>query len=113
MRKKIVAANWKMNMTQAESARFVESFLLRVGAITDVEIVIVPPFTAIAKVMEALGKAQHIKVGAQNMRWERSGALTGEIRATLLRDFFAHYVVLGHTDRWSLLGQPVGRVGSR
>jgi len=105
MRKKIVAANWKMNMTQAESARFVESFLLRVGAITDVEIVIVPPFTAIAKVMEALGKAQHIKVGAQNMHWERSGAFTGEISATLLRDLFAHYVVLGHSERRTLFGE--------
>ena len=76
MRKKIVAANWKMNMTQAESARFVESLLLDLGDITDVEVVIVPPFTAIAKVMEALGKAQNIKVGAQNMHWERGGALS-------------------------------------
>ena len=56
MRKKIVAANWKMNMTQGESARFVEALLLRdVGEITDVEVVIIPPFTAIAKVIEALG----------------------------------------------------------
>src|SRR5437764_805535 len=54
MRKKIVAANWKMNMTQAESERFVQSLLLDLGDITDVEVVIVPPFTAIAKVMEAL-----------------------------------------------------------
>ena len=59
MRKKIVAANWKMNMTQAESARFVESMLLDLGDITGVEVVIVPPFTAIAKVMEALGKAKY------------------------------------------------------
>ena len=75
MRKKIVAANWKMNMTQGESARFVESFLRDVGEITDVEVVIIPPFTAIAKVSEALGRAQNIKVGAQNMYWEKSGAV--------------------------------------
>ncbi|PYL24432.1 MAG: triose-phosphate isomerase, partial [Verrucomicrobia bacterium] len=86
MRKKIVAANWKMNMTQAESARFVESFLRNAGEITDVEVVIVPPFTAIAKVTEALGKAQNIKVGAQNMYWEKNGPFTGEISAALLRD---------------------------
>src|SRR5437764_5033704 len=66
MRKKIVAANWKMNMTQAESARFVESLLLDLGDITDIEVVIVPPFTAIAKVTEALGTAQNIKVGAKH-----------------------------------------------
>src|SRR5438034_10375633 len=106
MRKKIVAANWKMNITQAESARFVESLLLDLGDITDVEVVVVPPFTAIAKVMEALGKSQNIKVGAQNMYWERSGAFTGEISAALLRDLFVHYVVLGHSERRTPLGEP-------
>ena len=105
MRKKIVAANWKMNMTQGESARFVESFLRDVGDVTDVEVVIIPPFTAIAKVSEALGRAQNIKVGAQNMYWEKSGAFTGEISAPLLRDLFVHYVVLGHSERRTLFGE--------
>ena len=88
MRKKIIAANWKMNMTQAESAEFVHSLLLDIGDIREVDVVIIPPFTAIAKVTEALGKAQNIKVGAQNMHWERSGAFTGEISAAMLRDLF-------------------------
>ena len=105
MRKKIVAANWKMNMMQAESARFVESLLLEIGDVADVDVVIVPPFTAIAKVMEALGNAQNIKVGAQNMHWERSGAFTGEISAAQLRDLFVHYVVLGHSERRRLFGE--------
>src|SRR5438270_14088621 len=105
MRKKIVAANWKMNMTQAESARFVEALLLDVGDITDVEVVIVPPFTAIAKVNEALGKAQNIKVGAQNMHWERSGAFTGEISSAMLSDLFVRYVVLGHSERRAMFGE--------
>jgi triosephosphate isomerase len=105
MRKKIVAANWKMNMTQAESERFVETFLRDCGQITDVEVVIVPPFTALAKVMEALGRVHNIKVGAQNMYWEKSGAFTGEISAALLRDLFVHYVVLGHSERRTLFGE--------
>src|SRR5437763_14844401 len=105
MRKKIVAANWKMNMTQAESARFVEALLLDVGDITDVEVVIVPPFTAIAKVNEALGKAQNIKVGAQNMHWELSGAFTGEISSAMLRDLFVRYVVIGHSERRAMFGE--------
>jgi triosephosphate isomerase len=105
MRKKIVAANWKMNMTQAESGRFVESLLLDLGDISDVEVVIIPPFTAIVKVTESLGKAQNIKVGAQNMYWERSGAFTGEISAPLLRDLFVRYVVLGHSERRALFGE--------
>ena len=105
MRKKIVAANWKMNMTQAEAARFVDSFLLNVGEINDVDVVIIPPFTAIAKVTEALGGANHIKVGAQNMYWEKNGAFTGEISAALLRDLFVHFVVLGHSERRTLFGE--------
>jgi triosephosphate isomerase (TIM) len=105
MRKKIVAANWKMNMTQAESERFVDSFLRDVGEIADIEVVIIPPFTAIAKVSEALGRAQNIKVGAQNMYWEKNGPFTGEISAALLRDLFVLYVVLGHSERRTLFGE--------
>src|SRR5437764_9341614 len=105
MRKKIIAANWKMNMTQAESAEFVHSLLLDIGDIREVDVVIIPPFTAIAKVTEALDKAQNIKVGAQNMHWERSGAFTGEISAALLRDLFVRYVVLGHSERRTLFGE--------
>ena len=106
MRKKIVAANWKMNMTLAEARRFVESFLLDAADIRDVEIVIVPPFTALAEVMALLEKSgQSIKVGAQNMHWGRNGAFTGEISAALLRDLFVHYVILGHSERRRLFGE--------
>ena len=94
-----------MNMTQVESARFVESLLLDLGDISDVEVVIIPPFTAIAKVTESLSKAQNIKVGAQNMHWEKNGAFTGEISAALLRDLFVRYVVLGHSERRTLFGE--------
>src|SRR5437867_8486234 len=105
MRKKIVAANCKMNMMQARATRFVESLLLEIGDISDIEVVYLPPFTAIAKVTEALATAPSIKVGAQNMYWERSGAFTGEISAALLRDLFVHYVVLGHSERRTLFGE--------
>jgi triosephosphate isomerase len=105
MRKKIVAANWKMNMTQAESAEFVRSLLLELADIRDVDVVIVPPFTAIAKVTEVLGTEHDIKIGAQNMHWEKNGAFTGEISAALLRDLFVRYVVLGHSERRTLFGE--------
>ena len=105
MRKKIIAANWKMNMTQDEAARFVESFLVDVGEINDVDVVIIPPFTAIARVTEALAEAHHIRVGAQNMYWEKNGAFTGEISAALLRDLFVQFVVLGHSERRILFGE--------
>ena len=105
MRKKIVAANWKMNMTQGESASFVETFLLEMGESRDVEVVIIPPFTAIPAVNAALEHAQHVKVGAQNMHWERSGAFTGEISPAMLRDLFVRFVVLGHSERRTLFGE--------
>jgi triosephosphate isomerase len=105
MRKKIVAANWKMNMTQGEATAFISTFLLEMGESKDVEVVIVPPFTAIAAVNGALEQAQDIKVGAQNMHWERSGAFTGEISPAMLRDLFVRYVVLGHSERRTLFGE--------
>ena len=92
-------------MTQAEAARFVEVFLLELGDVADVDIVIIPPFTAIAKVTELLGETHNVKVGAQNMHWERNGAFTGEISAPLLRDLFVRYVVLGHSERRSLFSE--------
>ena len=105
MRKKIIAANWKMNMTQAEAAAFVATFLLEIGESTEVEVVILPPFTAIAAVNSALEHAPQIKVGAQNMHWERFGAFTGEISPAMLRDLFVRYVVLGHSERRTLFGE--------
>src|SRR2546421_5132028 len=106
MRKKIVAANWKMNMTQREAARFVDSLVLELDDVRDVEVVIIPPFTMIPKVAELLeAKAQSIKLGAQNMYWENSGAFTGEISAAMLRDFFVHYVVVGHSERRQYFGE--------
>lgn len=92
-------------MTQAESARYVESLLLDLGDIAEVEVIIIPPFTAITKVTESLGKAQNIKVGAQNMHWEKNGPFTGEISAALLRDLFVRFVVLGHSERRTLFGE--------
>src|SRR5437879_1832651 len=94
-----------MNMTQAESAAFIKALLLEIGDMADVEVVIIPPFTAITKVTESLGKSQNIKVGAQNMHWERSGPFTGEISSALLRDLLVRYVVLGHSERRTLFGE--------
>jgi triosephosphate isomerase len=105
IRKKIVAANWKMNMTQAEAASFIETFVRESGDSAEVEVVIVPPFTALSKASEALHDVQNVKLGAQNMYWEKGGAFTGEISAAMLRELFVRYVVLGHSERRQLLGE--------
>jgi triosephosphate isomerase (TIM) len=65
----------------------------------------VPPFTSIPKVSELLTQTQNIKLGAQNMHWERNGAFTGEISPAMLRELFVRYVVLGHSERRALFGE--------
>ncbi len=105
MRKKIIAANWKMNMTLSEAEAFLDVFLGELEDESSVEVVIVPPFTALAKVSEHLSRDQQAKLGAQNMHWEKSGAFTGEVSAQMLRELYVRYVVLGHSERRSLFGE--------
>jgi triosephosphate isomerase len=105
MRKKIIAANWKMNMTLGETEAFFEAFLRDLGEDRRVEVVIVPPFTALPKTGEILRDVQNIKLGAQNMHWEKPGAYTGEICAEMLRELYVHYVVVGHSERRTLFGE--------
>ncbi|MEI6034183.1 MAG: triose-phosphate isomerase [Verrucomicrobiae bacterium] len=105
MRKKIIAANWKMNMTVSETASFLEDFRLNIEDVNGVEIVIAPAFTALAKLSELLGGSQKIRLGAQNMYFETSGAFTGEISPSMLRELFVRYVILGHSERRQLFGE--------
>ncbi len=105
MRRKILAANWKMNMTLSEADSFLEAFLIEVDHENSVDIVIIPPFTALARISEKLNEVQNVKVGAQNMHWEKSGAFTGEISASMLRELFTRYVVVGHSERRTLFGE--------
>jgi triosephosphate isomerase len=105
MRKKIIAANWKMNMTCAEAASFLETFLLELGEESRLDVVIAPPFTAIAKVSELLNDVQTVRIAAQNMSAEKGGAFTGEISASMLRELFVRHVILGHSERRSLYGE--------
>jgi len=105
MRKKIIAANWKMNMTVAETESFLEAFRLEIEDVTGVEIVIAPPFTALAKMSELLGGSQKIRLGAQNMYHEASGAFTGEISAAMLRELYVRYVIVGHSERRQIFGE--------
>src|ERR1700746_103747 len=106
MRKKILAANWKMNFTDSEARAYLGSFVAEIRDFNDdVDVVIVPPFTAIPAVVAASERVQTLRVGAQNMHWEKSGAFTGEISATMLRALYVRYVILGHSERRTLFGE--------
>ncbi len=92
-------------MTLAEAELFLANFTLEVGDSTDVEMVIAPPFTAIAKVSDLLSRNQNIKLGAQNMHPATNGAYTGEISIGMLRELYVRYVILGHSERRSIFGE--------
>ncbi|MBP5787780.1 MAG: triose-phosphate isomerase [Kiritimatiellae bacterium] len=98
MRKKIVAGNWKMNMTVAEAKALVAGLKPELANFREVEVVVCPPFTALAAVSAEL-QGTNIDLGAQNMHWEKSGAYTGEVSPEMLRELFCHYVILGHSER--------------
>ena len=92
-----VAANWKMHKTVAEAAEFVDALLPRIAA-TQNDVVICAPFTALTAVVERrYGTA--VKVAAQNMHEEGSGAFTGEVSAPMLVELDVEAVVLGHSER--------------
>jgi triosephosphate isomerase (TIM) len=98
-----IAANWKMNKTVAEAVAFVDALLPRIAA-TQHDVVICPPFTALGAVVERrYGTA--VKVAAQNMHEEDSGAFTGEVSAPMLVELDVEAVVLGHSERRQLFGE--------
>ena len=92
-------------MTLTETGNFLQAFRPEVEEVTTVEIVIAPPFTGLAKLSELLGGSQKIRLGAQNFYFEKSGAYTGEISATMLRELFVKYVILGHSERRQIFGE--------
>ena len=96
-RKKIVAGNWKMNMTPSQAVKLVEELKPLVVS-DDVEVVYCVPAIDIVPVVEAL-KGTNVAVGAENMYFEEKGAYTGEISAEMLLDAGVKYVIIGHSER--------------
>ena len=102
-RKKIIAGNWKMNMTPSEAVKLVET--LKPLVVNDeVDVVFCVPAIDIIPVVEA-AKGTNIQVGAENMYFEEKGAYTGEISPAMLVDAGVKYVVLGHSERRDYFGE--------
>jgi triosephosphate isomerase (TIM) len=103
MRRPYIAANWKMHKTVAEAGEFVDALLPQIAA-TQSDVVICAPFTALTAVVERrYGTA--VKVAAQNMHEEGSGAFTGEVSAPMLAELDVEAVVLGHSERRQYFGE--------
>jgi triosephosphate isomerase len=98
--RRIVAGNWKMYKTAAQTRAFFEAFLPLAEALrADIEIVVAPPFTALFAAHEILHGHSRIALGAQNVHWELQGAFTGEIAVPMLQEFGVRYVIVGHSER--------------
>ena len=97
MRRKVIAGNWKMNMLPNEAINFIES-LSKLVKDTENEVILCVPYIDIFySVLNA--QETNIKIGAQNMHWEESGAYTGEVSAEMLKSVGVEYVIIGHSER--------------
>jgi triosephosphate isomerase len=111
-RKPLIAGNWKMHKTVAETLAFVHDVCSRTLPFAEVDAVICPPFTALAAAHEALAGSP-IGLGAQNMNWAEQGAFTGEISPLMLVELGVTWVVIGHSERRALFGELDFRINEK
>ena len=104
MRTPLLAANWKMHKTVAEAVAFVRAFLPLAADADHAEIVIAPPFTALAALAAAC-RGANIAVAGQDVHWEGHGAFTGEVSVAMLAEAGASHVIIGHSERRRLFGE--------
>jgi triosephosphate isomerase len=97
LRRPVIAGNWKMFKTQAETRLFFEAFKPMIFASKHCDIIVAPPFTALAAAVDA-ARGSGIGIGAQKMHWEKEGAYTGEISARMLVEVGCTSVILGHSE---------------
>ncbi len=113
MRKIILAGNWKMYKTQADSLEFLQGFMPELGNTPgEREVVLCVPFTNLGVMAEKL-RGTRVKLGAQNVHWEDEGAYTGEISAPMLKEIGVSYVVIGHSERRQYFGETDETVNQR
>ncbi len=113
-RRPMIAGNWKMHLTRAGSVTLAQQIAAGLGPLLSavapdraaVEVVVCPPYVYLDPVIGAL-RDTPVRVGAQNVFWEASGAFTGEISPQMLKDLGCQYVIVGHSERRHLLGEKV------
>ena len=98
MRKTIIAGNWKMYKTISEAIELTNGLKRNLYDIDSIEIVLCTPFTCLDQISELVSET-NIKLGAQNMHWEKEGAFTGEISPLMLKELGCKYVIIGHSER--------------
>jgi triosephosphate isomerase len=98
MRSYIIAGNWKMNKTVAESIALAEEIVAKTKGISKTEVVIAPTYLAAAKVADVV-KGSNVKLAVQDIHWENQGAYTGKVSIDMAKEIGAEYVIIGHSEQ--------------
>src|ERR1700693_3496211 len=112
MRKKLFAANWKMNKTPDETRDYFREFLPLVAGHDRDEIVVCPPYTDVAIAIEA-ARGSNVAIGVQSVHWKADGAYTGEISAPMLLSLGVTHTIIGHSERRQYFGETDDTVNLR
>ena len=104
MRTPLIAGNWKMYKTPSEAIVLAEEVVKALSALDGIEVVVCPPFTALAAVGQVIAGSR-VGLGAQDLHWAKEGAYTGEVSAEMLRDVGCRYVIVGHSERRQYFGE--------
>jgi triosephosphate isomerase len=107
-----MAANWKMHKTVLEAISYIEALHSKAGSPNDREVLVIPPFTSLFAVKDAIAAAGY-KLGAQNCYFEDKGSYTGEVAVPMLAELDCAYVVAGHSERRHIFGETDETVGKK
>ena len=112
MRKIVIAGNWKMNKTVAESVKLAADVVAAAQGIRNVVVVIAPTYLALAKVAEVV-QGSNVKLAAQDVHWENQGAFTGKVSADMLKEIGVEYVIIGHSEQRTYFGETDATVNKK
>src|SRR5260370_38022249 len=112
MRRRVIAGNWKMYKTLADTRAFFSAFLPLVSAAKHCDIVLAPPFTALSTAVDA-AKDSNVAIAGQNVSWSKEGAFTGEGSAPMLAEAGCRYVIIGHSERRQLFRETDDNVAKK
>ena len=112
MRKIVIAGNWKMNKSVAESVNLAADVVAAAKGIMNVVVAIAPTFLALAKVADVV-KGTNVKLAAQDVHWENQGAFTGKVSADMLKDIGVDYVIIGHSEQRTYFGETDEKINKK
>jgi triosephosphate isomerase len=112
MRKILVAGNWKMHGSRAQTRELIDGLIAELGGNSAAEVLVCPPYVYLSEAAQALSGSS-VELGAQNIAVEASGAYTGEIAGTMLKDVGCRYAIVGHSERRSIYGEEDGLVAAK